>query len=131
MGSSASVFRTSMSRVPWTRSLGLSDINLLPLGCREENTLLLLVVKRRRTQKFMAAGKQFGEFLRRYGIERTLAVREHGGFGVSALPFRFRLPECPSKCTSFARLSPAPPQLSASSHHAKAMTIRRFPSILR
>src|SRR2546429_5259644 len=47
MGSSASVFRMSMSRVPWTRSLGLSAIDAFPLRTRRENTLLLLIVKRR------------------------------------------------------------------------------------
>src|SRR5882762_6038618 len=47
IGSSANVFRMSISSVPWTRSLGLSGINLLPLGYQEENTLLLPVVKRR------------------------------------------------------------------------------------
>jgi len=40
----------SISSVPWTRSLGLSGINLLPLGYQEEHTLLLLVVKRRRPE---------------------------------------------------------------------------------
>src|SRR6266480_3957781 len=53
IGSSANVFRMSISSVPWTRSLGLSGINLLPLGYQEEDTLLPLVVKRRRPQKFM------------------------------------------------------------------------------
>src|SRR5437763_10911235 len=47
VGSSANVFRMSISSVPWTRSLGLSGINL-PLGYQEEHTLLPLVVKRRR-----------------------------------------------------------------------------------
>src|SRR6267154_520870 len=51
IGSSANVFRMSISSVPWTRSLGLlSGINLLPLGYQEEYTPLLLVVKRRRPQ---------------------------------------------------------------------------------
>src|SRR6266576_2974563 len=50
IGSSANVFRMSISSVPWTRSLGLSDIYLLPLGYQEEHTLLLLVVKRRRPE---------------------------------------------------------------------------------
>src|SRR5256885_1034560 len=35
IGSSANVFRMSISSVPWTRSLGLSGINLLPLGYQE------------------------------------------------------------------------------------------------
>src|SRR5215475_9906889 len=48
VGSRANVFRMSISRVPWTRSVGLSAINVLPLGCQEEHTpLLLLVVKSR------------------------------------------------------------------------------------
>src|SRR5215472_5223599 len=48
VGSRANVFRMSISRVPWTRSLGLSAINVLPLGCQEEHTpALLLVVKGR------------------------------------------------------------------------------------
>src|SRR6266404_941317 len=50
IGSSANVFRMSISSVPWTRSLGLSGISLPPLGSQEEHTLLLLVVKRRRPQ---------------------------------------------------------------------------------
>src|SRR5436305_11161390 len=51
IGSSANVFRMSISSVPWTRSLGLSGINLLPLGYQEEHTPLLLVVKRRRSSR--------------------------------------------------------------------------------
>src|SRR5262249_43804463 len=48
VGSRANVFRMSISRVLWIRSLGLSAINVLPLGCQEEHTLaLLLVVKGR------------------------------------------------------------------------------------
>src|SRR5260370_39970115 len=47
VGSSASVFRMSMSSVPWTRSLGLSGIEIVPPGHQEEHTLLLLVVKRK------------------------------------------------------------------------------------
>src|SRR6267142_5523585 len=39
VGASANVFRMSMSSVPWTRSLGLSGINLLPLGYQGEHTL--------------------------------------------------------------------------------------------
>src|SRR5881396_3072536 len=46
IGSSANVFRMSISSVPWTRSLGLSAIKTLPLGYQEEHTLLPLVVKR-------------------------------------------------------------------------------------
>src|SRR5258706_13625524 len=53
IGSSANVFRMSISSVPWTRSLGLSGINLIPLGYQEEHTPLLLVVKRRIPPKFM------------------------------------------------------------------------------
>src|SRR5438034_2255476 len=40
VGSSANVFRMSISSVPWTRSLGLSGINL-PLGYQGEHTPLL------------------------------------------------------------------------------------------
>src|SRR6266403_651787 len=47
IGSRANVLRMSISSVPWTRSLGLSGINLLPLGYQEEHTPLLLVVKRK------------------------------------------------------------------------------------
>src|SRR5437016_3815273 len=50
IGSSANAFRMSISSVPWTRSLGLSGIKLLPPGYQEEHTLFLLVVKRRRPQ---------------------------------------------------------------------------------
>src|SRR5712675_2701944 len=55
IGSSANVFRMSISSVPWTRSLGLSGINVLPLGCQEEHTPLLLVVKRRMQDKASAS----------------------------------------------------------------------------
>src|SRR5690242_3331242 len=37
IGSSASVLRTSISSVPWTRSLGLSGIKMPPSGCQEEH----------------------------------------------------------------------------------------------
>src|SRR5882724_11713459 len=47
IGSRANVFRISMSRVPWMRSLAFSRIKSFgPPGYQEENTLLLLVVKR-------------------------------------------------------------------------------------
>src|SRR6476660_2450166 len=47
IGSRAKVFRMSISRVPWMRSLGFSGIKSLdPPGYQEEHTLLLLVVKR-------------------------------------------------------------------------------------
>src|SRR5260370_11528944 len=51
IGSRASVFRMSISSVPWTRSLGLSCIRILPPGYQEEHTLLLLVVKRRASRE--------------------------------------------------------------------------------
>src|ERR1041385_677514 len=45
--SRAKVFRMSISRVPWTRSLGFSGIKSLdPPGYQEEHMLLLLIVKR-------------------------------------------------------------------------------------
>jgi hypothetical protein len=47
-------FRNKRASVPWTRSLGLSGINLLPLGYQEEHTLLLLVVKRRSELRTLA-----------------------------------------------------------------------------
>src|SRR5260221_6559139 len=65
IGSSANVFRMSISSVPWTRSLGLSGINLIPLGYQEDNTLLLLVVKRSRPQN------SCGKDLRIHGGERS------------------------------------------------------------
>jgi hypothetical protein len=37
----------SMSRVPWTRSVGLSAIKVLPSGKQEENTPLILFAKGR------------------------------------------------------------------------------------
>jgi hypothetical protein len=49
MGSSASVFRMSMSRVPWTRSLGLSAIDAFLQRFKRKNTFLLLIVKRSAT----------------------------------------------------------------------------------
>src|ERR1700746_1282767 len=45
IGSNANVFRMSISRVPWTRSLGLSAIKALPPVNQEENTPLILFVK--------------------------------------------------------------------------------------
>src|SRR5262250_2284405 len=60
VGSRANVFRMSISRVPWTRSLGLSAINVLPLGGQEEHTpTLLLVVKRRLDARL--SGETVGE----------------------------------------------------------------------
>src|SRR5437660_5653921 len=50
MGSSASVFRMSMSRVPWTRSPDLSPIDAFLLRIKWKDTPLLLIVKRRRSQ---------------------------------------------------------------------------------
>src|SRR5438309_7648117 len=52
MGSSASVFRMSMSRVPWTRSPDLSPIDafLLRIKWKDTPLPLLLIVKRRRSQ---------------------------------------------------------------------------------
>src|SRR5258706_16074693 len=67
VGSSADVFRMSISSVPWTRSLGLSGINLLPLGYQEEDTLLLLVVKRRRPVLPSAPKKRCSSVQRHYG----------------------------------------------------------------
>jgi hypothetical protein len=49
MGSSASVFRMSMSRVPSTRSLGWSALDPFPMRIKRKNTPLLLIVKRRTT----------------------------------------------------------------------------------
>src|SRR5579862_6938379 len=51
MGSRARVLRMSMSSVPWIRSLvfsGIPTVPPLPPGRREENTPLLLDVKRRK-----------------------------------------------------------------------------------
>jgi hypothetical protein len=42
----------SMSSVPWTRSLGLSAIKILPPDKQEENTPLIPFVKRRTTTVF-------------------------------------------------------------------------------
>src|SRR5881394_3821808 len=79
VGSSANVFRMSISSVPWTRSLGLSGINLLPLGYQEEYTLLLLVVKRRRPQN------SWGKDRRIHGGRRTVR-----GFGANLAQRRNR-----------------------------------------
>jgi hypothetical protein len=51
----------SISSVPWTRSLGLSGINLLPLGYQEEYTPLLLVVKGRTAIVFTSSDKNKGD----------------------------------------------------------------------
>src|ERR1700674_2569760 len=61
IGSRANVFRMSISSVPWTRSLGLSGINPLPLGYQEEYTPLLLVVKRRTATVFTSSDKNKGD----------------------------------------------------------------------
>src|SRR5260370_2545328 len=42
MGSSSSVFRISISSVPWTRPAGLSVMKFAPLDCREEDGILTL-----------------------------------------------------------------------------------------
>src|SRR2546430_1022979 len=70
--SSANVFRMSMSSVPWTRSLGLSGINHLPLGYQEEHTLLLMVVKRRRHNSWRQANSQ--GIWRRFGAKSEANV---------------------------------------------------------
>jgi hypothetical protein len=69
MGSSASVFRMSMSRVPWTRSLGLSAIDTFLLRFRRKSTLLLLIVKRSATTVLTLRenSKGHGRFLH-YGL---------------------------------------------------------------
>src|SRR5205823_13368562 len=51
MGSSASVFRMSMSRVPWTRSPDLSPIDAFLLRIKWKDTPLLLIVKGRKRDK--------------------------------------------------------------------------------
>src|SRR6266550_991628 len=68
IGSSANVFRMSMSSVPWTRSLGLSGINLVPLGYQEEHTLFLLVVKRKRPEDSWRQANSQGVW-RRFGAK--------------------------------------------------------------
>src|ERR1700747_231928 len=90
IGSSANVFRMSISSVPWTRSLGLSGINLLPLGYQEEDTLLLLVVNRRSPPKFVrkrpenswrqANSRSSGQ---RLCVERDCGIRTLGELFVS------------------------------------------------
>src|SRR5438105_15909408 len=72
IGSSANVFRISISSVPWTRSLGLSGINLVPLDYQEEHTLLLLDVTRSRRQN--AGGKERSWQIP--GLDGRPAVRE-------------------------------------------------------
>ncbi len=47
-----------MSRVPWTRSLGLSAIDAFPLRFRRKNTSLLLIVKRRTAIVFTSGGSK-------------------------------------------------------------------------
>jgi hypothetical protein len=73
IGSSANVFRMSISKVPWTRSLGLSPIKALPPGNQEENTPpLILFVKRR-------SGNKIGPLLPKRGTllgRRTVGVSE-------------------------------------------------------
>src|SRR6267143_4257952 len=63
IGSSANVFRMSISKVPWTRSLGLSPIKALPPGNQEENTPpLILFVKRRSGNKIGLCSQSEGRF---------------------------------------------------------------------
>jgi hypothetical protein len=59
VGWSASVFRMSMSRVPWTRSLGLSVIDAFLLRIKKK-TLLLLTVNRRIRTVFPSRDKSNG-----------------------------------------------------------------------
>src|SRR5712691_6355849 len=47
VGSSANVFRMSISSVPWTRSLGLSAIDAFLLRAKRKNTPLILIVTRK------------------------------------------------------------------------------------
>src|SRR5437879_935065 len=61
IGSSANVFRMSISSVPWTRSLGLSAIKTVPLDNQEENTPLILFVKRRTRRECKLAGELDGD----------------------------------------------------------------------
>jgi len=49
-----------MSRVPWTRSLGLSAINAFLLRIKGKNTPLLLIVKRRTAAVFTSSDKKKG-----------------------------------------------------------------------
>src|SRR5882762_1626920 len=73
MDSSASVFRMSMSSVPWTSSLGLSAIKTLPPGYQEEHTTLLLIVKGTAWGKFMLAAELSGE--RRWNLVYAARTR--------------------------------------------------------
>jgi len=49
-----------MSRVPWTRSLGLSAINAFLLRIKGKNTPLPLIVKRRTAAVFTSSDKKKG-----------------------------------------------------------------------
>src|SRR5205807_5042382 len=110
IGSSANVFRMSISSVPWTRSLGLSDINLIPLGYQEEHTPLLLVVKRRRPQDSLrkrpenswrransqGIWRKFGAKTESNVVQKT-AERpgwERGLSGLGYCYYRFATPAC-------------------------------------
>src|SRR6266436_9209305 len=82
IGSSANVFRMSISSVPWTRSLGLSAIKTLPLGYQEEHTLLPMVVKRSDTVAAISElwrapgmnGSRSSNFLHTYGAGATVPI---------------------------------------------------------
>jgi hypothetical protein len=51
----------SMSRVPWTRSLGLSAIGSFLLTTKRKDTLLLLIVKRRTRTVFTSRDNTKGD----------------------------------------------------------------------
>src|SRR6476661_4480084 len=63
IGSSANIFRMSISSVPWTRSLGLSGINLLPLATKRNIRFFYWLSRgERRNQDRASAAKARGPF---------------------------------------------------------------------
>src|SRR6267143_6388389 len=81
IGSRANVFRMSISSVPWTRSLGLSAIKVLPLGKQEENTPLILFVKGRTVLTSRDNSKGDGRSLH-YGLSAPPTASQASATGV-------------------------------------------------
>src|SRR5580704_9315578 len=82
MGSSASVFRMSMSRVPWTRSLDLSAMDAFLLRVKRKNILLLLIVKGRTTTVFNSREENWAlAGPHRYGLSAPPTASQDLRFG--------------------------------------------------
>src|SRR6267378_1957389 len=89
VGSSANVFRMSISNVPWTRSLGFSGIKSLypwlprgayasPTGCQEEKTPKLMRKRPENSWRQANGPRDLAEIWRKDRIERGTKKRPRG-----------------------------------------------------